>query len=374
MGHAYTPGLKVSAAAEYSRRRILPIPGEVLVKQGDQVGPDTVVARALLPGNVVTLNLAQKLGVAAADLADLMLVADGADVTEGQSIAQSKGIFGFMKQTAESPTTGTLESVSKVSGQAIFREPPIPVEVKAYVAGTIASVSEGLGVEVEARGTMVQGIFGIGPETSGPIVLATDDPSRPLTAGDLTEEHRGAVVVGGSIAGLAALRRAVEIGAAAVIVGGIDAADLKQLLGYDIGVAITGHESVGVTVVITEGFGELAMAHKTFRLLSEAAGRVASVSGATQIRAGVLRPEVLAPGEITQVEKTAVDTGLLEIDSSIRIIRDPHFGSLGTVVELPPEPAALDTEAKVRILTVALPDGERVTLPRANVELVDETL
>ena len=32
MGHAYTPGLKVSAAAEFIRIRTLPIPGEVLVK------------------------------------------------------------------------------------------------------------------------------------------------------------------------------------------------------------------------------------------------------------------------------------------------------------------------------------------------------
>jgi hypothetical protein len=44
------------------------------------------------------------------------------------------------------------------------------------------------------------------------------------------------------------------------------------------------------------------------------------------------------------------------------------------VTELPPEPRALDTEAKVRILTVALAaDGREVTLPRANVELVDES-
>ena len=56
----------------------------------------------------------------------------------------------------------------------------------------------------------------------------------------------------------------------------------------------------------------------------------------------------------------------------MRIIRDPHFGALGRVAELPPEPRRLDTEASVRILTVTLADGRCVTLPRANVELVDE--
>ena len=374
MGHAYTPGLKVSAAAEYVRSRMLPIPGEVQVKEGDAVEPDTVVARALLPGNVAISHMSRELGVAPADVHDLLLVKEGDEVEEGQAVAKSKGIFGLMKTTVTAPTTGLLESVSKVSGQAIYREPPIPVEVKAYIAGTVTQVVPQFGVEVTARGTMVQGIFGIGPETFGPVTLATDDPARPLQPDDLRAEHEGAVVVGGSLASLATLRKAVEVGARAVIVGGIDADDLKELLGFDLGVAITGNETVGLTLVVTEGFGELAMANKSFQLLRSAAGSVASVSGATQIRAGVMRPEVLIPGAVAQIEETAVDSGTLATGSAVRIIRDPAFGALAKVVELPPEPRALETESAVRILTVALGDGTQLTLPRANVELVDESL
>jgi hypothetical protein len=374
MGHAYTPGLKVSDAAEFVRQRVLPIPGEVLVKQGDQVEPESVVARALLPGNVITSNLARVLGVASADLDELMLVKPGEQVEEGQPIARSKGIFGLMKQTATAPTTGEFESVSKVSGQAIFREAPIPVEVKAYVGGIVSEVEGSFGVHVDSRGTMVQGIFGIGPEVSGPIAIAGDDPARPLRPEDITADHRGAVLVGGSLARLDTLQACIEMGVAALVIGGIDAVDLKQLLGFDLGVAITGNETVGLTLVVTEGFGELAMSRKTHDLLAAQTGKVASVSGATQIRAGVMRPEVLVPSEISNIEQTEVDTGLMHINSTIRIIRDPHFGELGRVTELPAELHKLDTEAAVRILTVALKDGEHVTLPRANVELVDERL
>ncbi len=372
MGHAYTPGLKVSAAAEVRRTRTLPIRGEVLVVVGDRVQPDTVVARALLPGNVVTAHLSRLLGVAPADVHELLLVKEGGAVGKDQPVARSKGIFGMMRQTANAPTTGVLESVSKVSGQAIFREAAIPVEVRAYVAGEVTAVHDGFGVEVAARGTMVQGIFGIGPEVAGPVTLVGGGPTAPLRPGDILTGHRGQVLVGGAMADLPTLRRAIEVGAAALVVGGIDAADLKGLLGYDLGVAITGHETVGLTIVVTEGFGVLAMSARTHRLLAAAAGQVASVSGATQIRAGVLRPEVLVPADIERVERTATDTGLLAPGSAVRIIRDPHFGSLGRVETLPHEPARLDTEAAVRILTVVLADGRRVTLPRANVELVDE--
>jgi biotin carboxyl carrier protein len=374
MGHAYTPGLKVSAAAEFVRSRMLPIPGEVLVDIGAHVEPDTVVARALLPGNVSIAHLARELGVAAADLGDLMLVKVGDEVTEGQPVAQSKGIFGIGKKSIEAPTTGVLESISKVSGQVIYRGAPIPVDVKAYIAGTVTAVTPTFGADITARGTMVQGIFGIGPEVYGTITMAAKDPSEPLEPGDIKPEHKNAIVVGGSIASLATLRAAIKTGVRAVIVGGIDADDLKELLGFDLGVAITGNETLGLTVVVTEGFGPLPMAGKTFRLLSDAAGRTASVSGATQIRAGVLRPELLVPGAVGAVEETAVDSGQLVLESSVRIIRDPHFGALARVVDLPHEPRKLETESAVRILTVALADGEQVTLPRANVELVDERL
>jgi hypothetical protein len=372
MSHAYTPGLKVSPAAEFIRHRTLPIPGEVLVRQGDTVEPETVVARALLPGNVVTQNIARMLGMAAADLADVLLVPMGSEVKTGDAIARSKGIFGLMKQTVEAPTNGVLESVSKVSGQALYREAPIPVEVKAYVGGVVSEIVEGFGVHVDARGTMVQGIFGIGPEVSGPIVLAGSSPKLPLRPADIRPEHKGAVVVGGSIAPLDTLKASIDAGVAAVVTGGIDAKDLADLLGFDLGVAITGNEEVGLTLVVTEGFGPLSMSAKTHELLADRAGQVASVSGATQIRAGVMRPEVLVPHEVPSVEQTEVDTGFMHAGSVIRIIRDPHFGELGKVVDLPPEPAVLDTEARVRILTVTLKSGDRVTLPRANVELVDE--
>lgn len=374
MGHAYTPGLKVSPAADFVRQRMLPIPGDVLVKQGDSVGPESVVARALLPGNVVTLNVARQLGVAAADIADVLLVAEGDHVSQGQPVARSKGIFGLMKQTVEAPTTGVFESVSKVSGQALFREAPIPVDVKAYVGGVISEIVAGFGAHVDSRGTMVQGIFGIGPEVSGPIALTGAGRDQPLRPADIKPEHKGAVLVGGSLAPLDTLRAAIAIGVAALVTGGIDARDLTELLGYDLGVAITGNETVGLTLVVTEGFGPLTMARKTHELLAARVGQLASVSGATQIRAGVLRPEVLVPHEVAHVEQTEVDTGIMHVGSVVRIIRDPHFGELGKVIALPHEPAVLDTEAKVRILTVALQGGERVTLPRANVELVDEQL
>jgi hypothetical protein len=164
--------------------------------------------------------------------------------------------------------------------------------------------------------------------------------------------------------------RARELGVRAIVVGGFDDRDLRELLGRDLGVAITGQEELGITLVLTEGFGRIGMAARTWELLGAHAGKVASVSGATQIRAGVLRPEILVPLEDNAREPAAgTDGGSLEVGTFVRVIRQPWFGRLGRVVELPAELAALDTEARVRVLVVEFTDdGTRATVPRANVE------
>jgi hypothetical protein len=94
------------------------------------------------------------------------------------------------------------------------------------------------------------------------------------------------------------------------------------------------------------------------------------VSGATQIRAGVLRPEILVPLEAhAGASAPEAGGGSLEVGTSVRVIRQPWFGRLGRVVELPAELAALDTEARVRVLVVEFADDRsRATVPRANVE------
>ena len=147
--------------------------------------------------------------------------------------------------------------------------------------------------------------------------------------------------------------------------------DLTKFLGYDIGVAITGQEAINVTLIATEGFGNLRMADRTFNLLKTIEGQNASVNGATQIRAGVIRPEVIAPMTSAVGEAhVAASGGALEIGTPIRVIREPYFGLLGKVTGLPAQLVTVESGAEVRVLEAMLDDGRGVTVPRANVEII----
>lgn len=370
MAHAYTPGLRVTDHARIRRERRLPLQGTVLAAIGATVDAEQVVARCELPGNVQTLNLAARLALDPARVPSALLLPVGSAVKKDDPIASARALFGLVRNTITAPTEGTLESVSSVSGQLILREPPIPVEVTAYVAGVVKELLPGEGVVVETEGAFLQGIFGIGGETWGEITPVVDDPGDDLTEQHLKPEHRGRIVVGGAHVSFAALMRARELGIAGVVVGGFDDQDLRQLLGRDLGVAITGSEELGITLVLTEGFGRIRMAERAWSLLRRFAGRHASMSGATQIRAGVMRPEILIPHSESGRAATAAEDGGLEVGSLLRVIREPHFGRIGRVTELPSELQPLESEARVRVLTVEFADGERAVIPRANVERI----
>lgn len=374
MAHSYTPGLTVTEQAVIRRRRQLPLPGQVLVQVGDHVQANQPVARAELPGKVYPINLANQLGVAPDEIKEYLVKKEGEAIQSDEILAESKPLIKWLKTEIRSPVTGTVESLSTVTGQVLLREPPRILEVLGYVNGSVVEVQPKQGVTVETTCTLIQGIFGIGGETWGTVILAAKSPGDVLRPDQVTADMEGKIVVGGSFLPAETLTKAKELGLAGLVVGGIHDKDLRALLGYDLGVAITGTEQVGFTLILTEGFGTIPMAQKTFELLSAHTGEKASISGATQIRAGVIRPEIIIPKQAGAVSSRGAATPQREgirIGDPVRIIRDPLFGKIGQVSALPSDLQKIPTESEVRVLEVKFPDGQVAVIPRANIEVIE---
>jgi len=376
MAHAYTPGLRIAECTKISKRRLLPIPGEVLVEEGDEVTSSTVVAKTHLPGKVHTVNVVNALGISPGDIKNYMSKKEGEWVEEGEAIAENRPLIKWFKTQVKSPIRGMVENISDLTGQVLLREPSKPLELKAYIDGTVTEVFAGQGVTVDTICTFIQGIFGIGGESEGILDMANQSPEEILTADIIKEEHKGRVLVGGSLLEKEAFRRATAVGVKGVIVGGVNDEDLKEFMKCDIGIGITGTEDVEFTLIITEGFGKIAMAKKTFELLASKAGKKASLNGTTQIRAGVIRPEIIIPLEFnsscwSQPSPNPGEEGL-KVGNIIRIIREPFFGVIAKVKQLPAQPQLIPTGSKVRVLVAELPDGTTLVIPRANVEVIEE--
>ena len=372
MARSYTPGLKILSHTKVVKRRLLPMKGSVHYKTGDLVNSNDVVASTEIPGNVQMLNVANQLNVEPENVPECMLVKLDEEITKGQIIAESKGIFGLFKSQIKSPIDGTLANVSEITGQAILAEAPIPVEVDAYTSGKITEVIEDEGVTIETKGVMVQGILGVGGENQGELLQVTSSPNDELSHAMIKEEHKGKILIGGSFLNLQTFKKAKQVGAVGIVSGGFDYTDLSEILGYSLGVAITGSEEIGPSLIITEGFGKISMATRTYELLKTNVGKFGSINGSTQIRAGVIRPEILIPFEKLDVAVEEFDESDLAINegSLIRVIRAPYFGRVGTVKSLPRELAKMESETLVRVAEIEFEDRAVEIIPRANLEMI----
>ncbi len=373
--YAYTPGLKVKRATTVSKVRRLPIPGDVYVNVGDEVNYDTIIAKTEIKGDPEIVKVAALLGFTSRpeDLPVYMKKKVGDRVSKGEVIAGYSTFFGLFKKWVTSPIEGIIESISTVTGQVVIRGLPVPVEVEAYIPGKVVEVFPKEGAVIETNAALIQGIFGIGGETHGKIKMAVDSPEEKLSEDHITTKDKGTVLIGGSLVTYDALIKGVEVGVSCIVAGGIRHMDITKFIGEEIGVAITGQEELGLTLIITEGFGEMPMSKRTFDLLRSFEGYMACVNGATQIRAGVIRPEIIIPHKesFEQISEDKLAAGMVP-GTPIRIIRQPYFGAIGRVLSLPVKLQQIQTKSYVRVLEAELEDGRIVTVPRANVEIIEE--
>jgi len=368
MSQLFSPGLRVSARTVVRKLRELTLPGTVTVAVGDTVSARDVVARAEQPGDLIVLRVAEQLGIEPHEVINGLAVQVGQRIESGMVICEHAGLFGLLRSRFASPVTGTVEFITPRTGHIAVRLAPRELQLDAYVDGRVIEVTPGKSVLIETHGALIQGIFGVGGERRGHLQVL------PLGLGEeLQERHvggdlKGAILVGGTRPSGAALRRAAAAGAVGLIVGSIDDEALAEYLGYDLGIALTGDEAVPMTVIVTEGFGRIPMAERTHAILKDLDGLPASINGATQVRAGAIRPEIVVarPDGGARVDSPPLG---LAVGSRIRIIRVPYFGEKGTIIELPAAAREIETGAVTRVLIARLDDGRTVTVPRANIEL-----
>lgn len=374
MGRGFIPGLATTSQTAVRRRRELPLPGTIAVKIGQSVRASDVVAKAELPGELRIVRVAQNLSIEPDDVIRGLKVKLGDYVEAGALLCEHKGFFGLIRCESKSPISGNVELITESTGHVGIRGSSIPLNLSAYISGEIVEIEASKGVVIQSSATFVQGIFGVGGERFGVLKMLGVTNDRKLVAADIPQECRDAILVGGCSPTAECLNLAMTRGAVGFVCGSIDDTALKEFLGYDLGMALTGDEAIEMTVIITEGFGYLPISERVIKCLSVREGSACSVNGATQVRAGAVRPEIIVPhgnGIGSSIQASNDVDGELRVGLAVRIIRVPYFGKVGTVTELPHDPEPIATEAVTRVVRVQIGEGSVVTVPRANVERVD---
>lgn len=373
-----TPPLISSALARIERR--LPSAGEVLVRVGQRVEPEEVVAKAYLPGIPQVINLARALTIAPALVERAMIREVGNKVAQGEVLARSSRLGG---RACLSPVSGKIEAVDSGTGYVTISPDPVQHELQATVRGLVMEVIPNLGVRIETPAAQVYGVFGVGAERSGVLRLLVTDPAEPIRPEMIDARSAYAIIIGGNGITAAALRRAAQEQVRGVIVGGIDEAELRAFLGWSsIAAWRTGGgawylpaNSAGrpydLTLVVTEGFGERPMSTPLFELLAQHDRQEALIEGATRLRGPMRRPRVVIPLS-SRASGVQIDPPRPQLrpGSAVRLLDRAHLGMTGQVRAVSSAPRRLPSRVRAAAVDVTLEDGTSVAVPRADVEVL----
>ncbi|MCS6840472.1 MAG: hypothetical protein NZ699_16320 [Roseiflexus sp.] len=355
------------ALARVERR--LPHPGEVTVRVGQRVEPDTPVAHAFVPAAPQIVNLARILMIPPSRVKRALLHDVGSPVAQGAPLAQT-GRFGGRKYL--SPVSGVLADVDDITGYITLVPDPQRYELRANIPGVVTEIIPYEGVQIETPAAQVYGIFGIGASQYGVLQLMVTDPAEPITPNKIDARFAYGIIIGGSGISAAALQKAVQEGVRGIIVGSIDEAELRAFLGaegyapWDVGppdwrLPSSSRLAAALVVIVTEGFGNRPMARPLFDLLASYAGREALVEGSMQVWGEARRPRVVIPlparttGVTLEAPRPAVRPGAI-----VRLLHQPYLGQIGQIRSVSTAPQRLSSRVRTAVADVVLEDGASV--------------
>jgi hypothetical protein len=372
------------------RERRLPVPGEVLVKAGQRVEPSDIIAQSTIASEPVRVDIASALEMSPAAAARRLLVSPGAEVAQGDVLAQKGGTG---SRSARSPVTGVFAGYDPDSGTGLINTPAEPVTVRAHLKGIVTDLVPYYGAIVETPATLVRGIFGIGGEQHGVLKVGASSGDEQLTPDMVDARFTYSIVLAGGELTVDTLYRLIEQGARGVIAGSIRSSEMESFLGmrgpHDWALGASTGESAGwdfpppvpgmapqvppdFVVIVTEGFGNVPMTPRTFELIAAYDGQEIAIDGTTRLRGSLARPEVLIPLARTTAVRFLEEKGpTVEVGTNVRLLSPSYLGQMAQVTGLPRGPRTVQSGVVAPVADVQLFTGQKLRVPLVDLEVLE---
>ena len=347
------PVTHILALTNLRRARLLPAAGKVLVKQGQKVTPNDVIAETVLHPRHMVFDVRQALGITRpAQLSQAIERRVGDKVEADDVLARSGGLF---KRVLRAPVAG---QISIIAGGRIVMEVDSPLfQLRAGLAGIITEIIPERGAILEASGALVQGAWGNGRTDSGVLLSLAATPEDILTRERLDVSMRGGVVLAGHCDRAEVLQNASELNLRGLILGSMTA-DLIPVA-----------NQLDMAILLTEGFGNQPINSTAYRLLTTNEKRDVCINAQENNPFSGARPEVFI--DLPAEGEPAHEMTELRKGQEVRIIGVPYDSVIGTLEEILPMSVALPNKLKTRAAIVRLEDSNQVIIPLSNLDVIE---
>ncbi len=356
-------------------KKHVPPGGRVNVSVGHEVGPGDVIGEGQTQIGFRTIHLASVLGVGPKDALASLKPKMNQTIFQGELLAEVKGLLKLGKKVLVSPVDGVVDFIDPKTGDLRLKLIPKRIKLLSGVYGVIDGIGRDGDILIRTLADVIYGCLGSGREREGTLKVIG-------TAGDLisskqiVESARGCIVVGGQLIFPEALKKAAAIQVLGLITGGINACDFKGMAG-EVKTPVSGLSDVGISLMVTEGFGSIPIGEDIFSILKGHSGKYAVLNGNSsrlilptgdeQSIIYIRKTRLPLNGSLDErPEKEAV---LLKTGQTVRTIGGPKIGFMGVVESIDQAPSKLPSGITSFLVTV-LGTKQKIRVPYQNLEVI----
>lgn len=359
------------------RRKIPSGKGKILVSEGQEVFPETVISEGHIFAGFRTIHLADELEISPKYASKYLKYKEGQNVYEGEILAQRNSLFGVIKKTVFVPDDGIVDLYDEKRGSLKLRIFPKTTKVVSGVHGLVDKIDTQANlVLIKSLVNVVFGIFGSGRNREG-LLKILHSPEILVSSKQITPDLSSKIVVGGGMVFLDALQKLVALGAAGFVSGGVSAKDYRAMVGGNWNLYQKQWSDVGLTMLVTEGFGSAQIGQDIYSLLQVYDNKFVIIDGNRTMlilpinnqdsmmyirRVSLPITSSIAFGPYLEV----VD---LKVGMRVRILMSPYLGIQGEVVGIDEAMSKLPSGI-VAILVTVDTGRSKLRIPRDNLEAI----
>ena len=326
--------------------------GKILVKKGQKVAPDEVIAKIMVGGEPLVFDLPLLLKAKKPFPKRNLIKPINKKVEKGEGLACTKSLF-FGKKTLIAPCSGKILALKEETGELIFQpEAKKEVQVPSLFWGEVESVEK----DQVVLNTSFQDILGtVGLNQAFGKILICQDQAECFSFLKKKDSLQNQVFVFFESPGRAVLEKLKIRGISGVVCGGVHFRDFE------------GCQRLELPLLLIEGFGNLKLGEDLFRVFPKYEGREVMLEGKKKrLRIPLKEEEVKGGREGKEVKERE-----LKVGDKVRLVGEP--GSIGVqakVVEIGKRKVVLESNFKAVLVKVRV--GQKtLEVPSNNLEIIE---
>lgn len=348
-----TSVVQTHSLIQIRRNRTLPVAGMVLVRSGQNVTTNDVIAETEMPSQFHYVDVMRSLGLTTPGQAERLINRKvGEQVDKNDILAETGGMF---SRIIRSPRAGTILSIR--NGQMLVETDRSKLTILAGFNGKVVEIIKDHGAIIETNGVLIQGMWGNGKSGFGPLVCDEHQLGIELESASLGIHNKGMVICAACCSNPELIEAAANLPVGGLILGSIhpDLVEVAQRQTYPI--------------LVIEGYGKTLINDFAKRLLVTNSGREIAVNAVKWDRWTGERPELIislptagdAYREIVEVR----------VGQLARVHTSPYVGQLAVVDSLKEGMTTLPNRVKANAVGLKFMNNDKAAIPLHNFELID---